>query len=208
VKITHYRWFSAAGLAPAILLASCASTTMRSVQSAPNFQATQIHKALVIGLMKTPGLRKVFEDEFVRQWRARGVSAMASLDVLPPGTTLDKNGVAPFAKAQGYDVVLVTRLLDRHDIDRAVHVQTFQKSNSDSNPWEDDNDLTQDLKVVVASPQYDINYALAIVSTNIYDVPTEQRIWAGITETVVTGDVVNLVRPFSKVILKNIYARS
>src|SRR5579872_6266080 len=97
-------------------LSSCASTTMESVQRAPDFHSTQIRKILIVGIAQTPGLRESFEDEFVKQWRERGVEAVASSKVLPADTPLDKAGVAPIAKAQGFDSVLVTRVLRRQQI--------------------------------------------------------------------------------------------
>ena len=188
-------------------LSSCASTTMESVQRAPGFQSARIRKVLVVGIAQTPGLRGLFEDEFVRQWKVRGVDAVASSKILPADVTLDKVGVEPLAKAQGFDSVLVTRVLKRQAI--APQVVNPPGQYPAGAPTPEEPNLTDYMHAVVASPEYGsesgINYEVAVLSTNLYDVTTEQRIWAGTTQTLVTGDIPKLVGPFIKVILKNIY---
>src|SRR5258708_5649003 len=102
-----------AALASALLWGGCATTRMQSVQRDPKFQIATIHKVLVVSLASTPEIRKQIEEEYVRQWSKRGVVAVASSAVLPVGVALDKAEVAPFAKAQRFDAVLVSRLLKR-----------------------------------------------------------------------------------------------
>lgn len=189
------------------LLSSCASTTMESVQRAPDFHITQIRKILIVGITQTPGVRELFEDEFVRQWKDRGVDAVASSTILPADVTLDKAGVEPVAKARGFDSVLVTRVLKRQAI--KPQVAGAPGGSTIGTPEEDQSNLTNYIHAVVASPEYGaesgIVYQVAVLSTNIYNVATEQKVWSGTTQTLVTGDIPKLVRPFIKVILKNIY---
>jgi hypothetical protein len=182
------------------LLSACASTTMQSVERAPDFDSPRIRKALVVSLASTPEIRNLVEDEFVRQWKERGVNAVASYAVLPPNVTLDKAGVAPFAKAHGFDAVLVNRLVKREAIDRSVHVHQIGESAIEEPPR-----MTNYFEAVVASPEYPIPYEVAVLTTNVYDVATEKKIWSGISQTLVTGDVPKRIRPFVETILNNLY---
>ena len=94
------------------------------------------------------------EKEFVRQWRTRGVDAEASVEVLPAGVALDKAGVAPITQALGFDSVLVTRLIKREAINPQIPGRLLkQPPRRRMNP-----DLTQYVRAVVASPEYDIDY--------------------------------------------------
>src|SRR5690349_12910332 len=81
-------------------LCACASTTIRSTDRAPDFHVEAIRRVMVIGVSQNQELRKAFEKEFVRQWRARGVDAVASFDILPSTASLERMDVTPFAKAQ------------------------------------------------------------------------------------------------------------
>jgi hypothetical protein len=208
MKMNTWSWRILGFGMSAALFSGCASTTMESVQRGPHFQSAQIQKVLVVGITQTAGLRPLFEAEFVRQWKARGVNAVASLDILPTDVTLDKVGIAPVAKAQGFDSVLVTRVLKRQAIQPQI-AQTRDRLVSGMPP--EDSKLTDYMHAVVASPEYGkesgIQYEVAVLSTHIYDVATEQPVWSGTTQTLLTGNIPKLVGPFIKVILKNIYQK-
>lgn len=169
----------------------CSTTTLQPVQRAPDFDAGRIRRVLVVCVTQTPDLRSLVESEFVRQWKKRGVHALASGNILSSAVTLDKAGIAPVAKAQGFDTVLVTRLVKREQIE----AQTPADAN-----------LTQDVKAVVASPEYGMDYEVALVSANLYDAATEKRIWSGITQSLVTGGAPSRVRSYVKLILTNLYS--
>ncbi len=188
-------------LASMILWSACASTNMQTIERTPDFQSSRIHKVLVVCVIQTPGSRNRFENEFVRQWRARGVEAVASSDVLPVGVTLDKAGIAPFAKTQGFDSVLVTRPLKRG----RIQPEFVHPKSEITPPASADSNLTKDVQAVVASPEYGTDFEVVVVGSNLYEVATEKRLWSGITDTLLTGDVPKRARTFAKVILKNIY---
>src|SRR5262245_26941157 len=105
------RFYIAAFLAVSLGLSACVTTTMRTVKQEPGFSVSRVQKVMIIYLGKNQMLRQELENEFVKQWNKRGVDAIPSLTALPPGTVLEKTQVAPIAKAQGFDTVLVTRVL-------------------------------------------------------------------------------------------------
>src|SRR4029077_13444233 len=114
--MTIHRKLSLGLLVLAELLAACASTTIRSIHRSSDFRSDRIRQVLVIGMLQDQIIRKALEEEFVRQWSLRGVRAVSSLAILPSSTTLDKAGIAPIAKAQGFDSVLVIHLLEKKTI--------------------------------------------------------------------------------------------
>jgi len=142
-------------------LAGCASTHLQTVKSAPEFQPGSVTRVLVVSVARTPEVRGVVEQEFARQWRERGVEADASSRVMPAGVPLDKAGIGPFAKAQGYSHVLVNRLMSRNEVEAETP--------------ESKTNLSAETKTIVASPQYDIDYQVAVVRTNLYDTAHYRR---------------------------------
>jgi hypothetical protein len=183
------------------LLSSCATTNMESIQPAPNFHSARIRRVLVIGSFNDQALRKTFEEEFVRQWRTRHVEAVSSLDVLPPSTPLDKAGVAPFAKARGFDAVLVTQLLAR----RTVAPGETASAYADATTSSDLDHMDSALQVLFAPPTLTSSYNLVAVQTNLYDVDAGKRVWSATSETEVIGKVPKLIRSFVNLILKRLY---
>jgi hypothetical protein len=184
------------------LLSACATTTMRSVRPEPEYNTARFHKALVIAIVKMPGLRERAEDEFVKQWKKRGVQAAASHAVMPPDLPLEKAKVGPFAKTQGYDTVLVMRTLGTQNIDPHIKGEEFT---ADPSTGSVDN-LGQYFDTAVASPAYSENYRMAAVVCRIFDVATEKKVWEGISQTLVAEDVLGLVPSYVKTILGSIYA--
>src|SRR4030042_3569090 len=66
----------------AMLVTACAATQIKTVWKDPSYQARPT-KIMVIGVAKNPLSRRMFEDEFVLQLKARGTDALASSAVLP-----------------------------------------------------------------------------------------------------------------------------
>jgi hypothetical protein len=189
----RYRTLHLALLVSAFLFTACAYTTMRS-----------IHRVLVIGHFSNQAIRKSFEEEFVRQWRRHGVQAVSSLDVLPPSTPLTKDEVAPIAKTQGFDTVLVTRLLERKTIHPGEPaVPTIEPPSPSDLP---DSDTAW--HVLLAPPVSISEFDLVTVETTLYDVASERRVWVGWSETEVMNKIPKLIPPFVKLILKHLYAGS
>ena len=83
-------------------LAACATTTMQSVNEAPDFQPAKIHKVMVVGLMRTPALRRKTHLKMSLYANGKyGVNAVSSLDVLPANVELNKAGVGQAAGRKG-----------------------------------------------------------------------------------------------------------
>jgi hypothetical protein len=179
-------------------LVGCASTQMQQVERAPEFHSDRIHKVLIVAVAVTPERREAFEKEFKAQWEKRGVEAALSYLVFPQPSELNKRNLAPYARDQHFDAVLVGRLLKRGAV----------QSEPPGSKGERPPDLDQDLQVVVAAPQNDIDYEMAVISTRLYDVATEKPVWSGTSQTLlISGNVQERIRPFVKTVLKSLYEK-
>jgi hypothetical protein len=92
--------------------AACASTKLVSVYADESFAGPTFEKLLVIGLGATEGGRAAFESAVVARLGAQGVLGVASHDVIVAIEDVSRARVRRLARQQGYDAVLVTRLLD------------------------------------------------------------------------------------------------
>ena len=103
-------------VAAVLLLAACSSTPkIQSVWKDPAYQA-QPHRIMVIGMSHEPLQRRVFEDEYVKQLRARGADAIASHTLLPDAQQDKQEAVAKVVAEQGADTVLLTRLVSKRSV--------------------------------------------------------------------------------------------
>ena len=93
------------------LLAACASTTIVDQWESPGYSGGPFKRLLVVGVTKEAAVRRIFEDEFVRQLRARGTDAVASYSFIPEDGQVDRPRLERAVKESRADGVVVTRVL-------------------------------------------------------------------------------------------------
>jgi hypothetical protein len=94
-----------------VLLAACASTTIVDQWQRPAFKGGPFKRVLVVGVTKEATVRRIFEDEFVRQLRARGTDAVASYTLIPEDGQVDRPRLERAVKESRADAVIVTRVV-------------------------------------------------------------------------------------------------
>jgi hypothetical protein len=93
------------------LLAACSSTTIVDQWQSPDFKGGPFKRVLVVGVTTEATVRRIFEDEFVRQLRARGTEAVASYTLIPEDGQVDRARLERAVKEAGADGVIVTRVV-------------------------------------------------------------------------------------------------
>ncbi|HET6365222.1 MAG: hypothetical protein ACM30F_03870 [Nitrospirota bacterium] len=99
-------------VAVSILLAACATTKFTSVWKDETYQGHPA-KIMVIGVSNTPAIRKLFEDEFVKELKDHETGAIVSYTALPDQSLADKGAIITKAKEVGADTVLITKAVSR-----------------------------------------------------------------------------------------------
>ncbi|HVO33528.1 MAG TPA: hypothetical protein VMU17_06405 [Elusimicrobiota bacterium] len=181
-----------------ILLSACANARLLSVHPSSSLDRRSIRKVLIIGLIRTPELRKLFEEELSAQWKARHVNALASVDVVPGGTVLDRRHVLAFARSAGFDTVFVLRLTGEETVESNLEGESLTDVEDTGAP-------VSTPPVIIASPEYDIDYELTTIRTTVYNVKSAHRIWSATSQILVTGDVRRRVRPLAKLLIRTFY---
>jgi hypothetical protein len=208
------------------LLTACATTTLTSVWRDPDYQAGQIKKMLVIGVSDRPAIKRLYEDEFAKKLRMRGIEAIPSYAVIPPEKMPDQDFVKEKVKELNVDAVLITRLLDKQA------VQTFY-------PPEVEYDVRSYPGYIpghgfaplpapyyhdwyghyyrsyeyVTTPGYTYENQLVRLETNIYLAKNDTLIWSALSDTFVETDigyggygetVESLIKSFVDLIMKRL----
>ena len=93
------------------LLAGCASTSIVEQWQSPDYKGGPFKRLLVVGVTKEATVRRIFEDEFVRQLRARGTDAVASYTLIPEDGQVDRPRLERAVKESGADGVIITRVV-------------------------------------------------------------------------------------------------
>jgi hypothetical protein len=184
-------------LAVAMLVTACASTQLTSIWKDPSYQARPA-KIMVIGLAKKPEIRRLFEDEFVRQLKARGTEAIASYTVLAEQQQNDQAAIAAKVKEMGADSVLLTRLVDKKTVQFYVPGTVYAPPPYYSSwPAYYGNSYS-----TMASPGYVGEDQYAVIETNLYEAGNEKLVWTATSETLIGDSNRNLIMAYIEVMVK------
>ncbi len=175
----------------AFIFISCSTTNLTSVWKDDSYSG-KADKIFIIGAAQKPGIRRIFEREFVNQLKSRGINAVASDKYIPGDKMLDKDVIVSKIRELDINIVLVTRLLERKDIVRPIpgyysnmH-HYYRKSFEYSCP-----------------PGYSCE-DIAALETNLYEVETEKLIWSATTETNVEAGTYEIIKGFISSIIKSL----
>jgi hypothetical protein len=91
---------------------ACSSTKLVSTFEAPGFSGGPFRKLMVVGLGASEGGRASFENAVADKLAAQGVLGVASGNVIVAAEDLSRDAVRGWVEKDGYDAVLVTRLVD------------------------------------------------------------------------------------------------
>jgi hypothetical protein len=176
------------GMLIAMLITACATTKLTSAWKDPSYQG-QPRKIMVIGVAKKPVNKRIFEDEFVRQLKARGTNAVASYTVMPDEKQGDHAVIAAKMKEQGADAVLISRLVSKKTVRTYVPGSVSYPTSYYGN-WRDYYGYgTQS----VYTPGYTAEDEYALMEANLYDAGNDKLIWSAASETEIRGSDQNQI---------------
>ncbi len=192
-----FRYSIGFGVLVAVLITACSTISVKAAWKNPSYLAHP-QKIMVIGLSKNPVLRRIFEDEFVRQIKVRGADATASYMVLPDMDKSDQAAIAEKVKERGADTVLITRLVSTKTVQvympGTVFVAPFnygQWSNYYNYGYQ-----------AIYTPGYMVEEEYAVIETNMYDAASDTLIWAAWSEAGITGSNESLIKSYINTMVK------
>ena len=181
----------------AMLLAACASTQLTSVWKDPSYQ-TRPAKIMVVGVAKNPLNRRLFEDEFVQQFKSRGTDAIASYTVVPDEQQGDQKAIAEKVAELGADTVLITRLVSKKIVQVYVPGSPYYPPPFYGN-WPDYYGYGYRY---MYTPGYIADDEYAVIETNLYEAKSNKLIWAASSETGIGDSDQNLIQSYIGVMVK------
>ena len=182
-----WRGFRVAAVATAVAgLLACSATTMVTSWKAPGASKVTVKKVLVLGVSKTDGLRRTYEDDFAAELNKLGYLAVASYNWAPDASKIDEGALAARIKAEGVTNVLVTRLVGTKEV-TTITAPTYAVGYAPYGPgyyggW---GSYYSHGYTTMVSPGYAYTNDVVTLETNFYDAAKEQDalLWTGQTET-------------------------
>jgi hypothetical protein len=184
-------------LTGAMLVTACASTQLTSVWKDPSYQARPA-KVMVIGLAKRPEIRRLFEDEFVRQLKERGTDAIASYTVLADQQQNDQAAIAAKVKELGADSILLTRLVSKKTVQFYVPGTVYAPPPYYGS-W---STYYGNSYSTMYSPGYVGEDQYAVIETNLYEAGNDKLVWTATSETMLGDSNRGLIAAYIEVMVK------
>ena len=95
-----------------ILIESCSSSVLVDKWNDPSFHESPLKKILIIAIRKNSVQRRIWEDAFVGELSKQGVQAISSYKLFPDALP-DTNQVVETVQGNGFDGILMTRILQK-----------------------------------------------------------------------------------------------
>src|SRR5215467_4320900 len=99
------------GAVLAVLLAACATSSMVSQQSNPEYVGKPFKSVMVVAVAADDLVRRTFEDRMVALLGKRGLKGIPSYEALPSRAKVDEAELRRAVAASGAEGVLVTRVV-------------------------------------------------------------------------------------------------
>lgn len=182
----------------AMLFTSCATTTITSVWKDSLYQG-QPKKIMVIGKTSKAEYRRTFEDEFVRQLKARGMEAVASYTVMSDEKLGSHTEIAAKIKDHGNDTILISRLVRKKTVQTYVSAKVYHPSEKYGS-WRDYYGYDAD---EVYIPGHMIEDEYVLMESNLYSVVNDKLIWSAMSETEFRGSGLKQIKSYVAVMVKS-----
>jgi len=201
-------------LAGAFLVSACSATVLSGSWSDPSYAGGPVRKVMVIGVTDNDLVRRMFEDEFTRQFKDRGVTARSSYTMFTYAQLKDRQAVEAKVREQGIDKVLVSRLVKKRTEDvtspgyvrgssdeRGYYGPSSRYRDTRYRNWYSDYSTTYD---VVYQPATTYQVEVATIESNLYDLAGGQPVWSAVLETELGGNRDEVVKSFVDVVVKDL----
>ncbi|MDH3763298.1 MAG: hypothetical protein OEU50_20175 [Gammaproteobacteria bacterium] len=157
------------------LLAACAIKPLAEWRDS-SFSGT-VDNILIIGVSDQAVVRRIFEDTFVKELAALGVSAKSSYQVLTDDEISSNDALDAAIRAQSMDAVLVTRVIGVEEINTYTP-PTYTYTPSTIDHHYRDYHSFYNHAAQVATPGYWDKYEVLKLESNLYDSASQQLIWS------------------------------
>jgi hypothetical protein len=184
-------------LASMLIMTSCVSTKFINSWRDSSYRGP-VKKIFVVGVDKDRGRRSLIENEFVRQFKARGTEAFASAELLS-GDEVPADIVWSKVLEQGADAVLVIKFIGKET--KETHIPK-----GDPDVSLEFNAENKSIFQIQTEEEQEISYVhnIAIMQLTLYKTDTEKAIWSSRTKTEYEGGRVDHIKPFASFVVSKL----
>ena len=191
----------------AIAVSCSPSTKILGSWTGPNTPTEPYSNVFVTAITENLVARQTIENDIDTYMSAKGVNAVSSFDIIPPGFKASEENKAATVKAildGGSDAILTIALLDQTSETRYVPGTTMYSPMMYGGYYGRFYGYYSYYNPVMYDPGYyatDKNYYLEM---NLYDAKTEQLVWSAQSETTNPSSIETFSRSFSELVVNQL----
>ena len=194
-----------------LLLSGCSSTAITGVWKDPQFSGEKLQNVLIIGITPKDLAKRIYEDTFVKDFKAQGVSGSASYTIVPADKQEDVDVLRQLIKDKGFKYLLITSIVDKKTL-KITHPSTtynivsggsyYNRNNyygsSYSRNWNDYYTSSYTTDAVTTETEQ------VILETNIYEATSAEIIYSIQTDTLLDYGAEKSIGEIVKAIVDNL----
>ena len=182
------RLFSAFFLLMFFFITSCASTKVTGEWKDPNLTTKQFKNIMVLGIAKQPQNRSFYEDEFVRQLKAKGIMAISSHTLISHENMWDRATIVQTLGSMEFDSVIITRVVDMKNRQQYYDVNMYDYYN-------------RSFKYRVRGSTEQQKF---VFESNLYDAKTEKLVFSLSSDTYAQENINKRLGSYIKTVLNKL----
>jgi len=194
------------------LAAGACSQSMKLVRSSvdPSFVPGSVKSVFVVGVSDSPLIRKEYEKTFVDALQSSKLKVTPGSELIPDIKTVDKDAVAAELKKMGVTHVLVTRVVERRQVEQ-YHPPTYTTVGVGYGGYPGYYGGWGSYMSVgystMSSPGYTTQHTVVSVESNLYDLATEKMVWTGLSEGYPDDNPTDSFRPYINELIYDMKAK-
>ena len=184
------------------LLSGCASTELTAVWKDPAYEGKP-RKVLVYAVLKNQMRRRIFEDEFVGQFKVRGVTAVSGYTVFPGEELAKKETLEEKLKSLGFDTLLLTQITGTgKELVQVPGMATYQPIPgpmyypAPAPYYRTYPGYYHAGYTATYTPSYTVEDPYVLTETSLFDVASEKLIWSASASTRTATQDQKLIRDY------------
>ena len=184
----------------ASLMISCASTKATATWRDDAYEGPP-RKVIVMLVTGKPTVKRLFENEFGKQLKARGIDAVPSYKKLPLDKKIEKDVIVTALNEVNADAIFITSLIDKKSYETYYPGSVYVAAPGFmGHGWDD----YYGASFGYYSPGYVYREELLYVETQLYIMKNELLVWSIMTKTFVSDAVESKIRSVVNVITRNL----
>jgi hypothetical protein len=189
-----------------LIAAGCAATQVQQVWMDQSYEKGHLKSVLIVVLVYDPSTRRMFESEFVKYFKYRGISAIESfrdLEIKSLNQDALRDAILEKMRENNSETVLLTRVVDRNTKEDIIPGMTITTG---VGMWGASAAVYSFPAPSTPTTQsYSHEETFLGMVTNVFDARTEKLIWSIRTKTRISGPPQEEIKPYVALVTKKLF---